>query len=121
MPFTRHLVSACLVVLLSACAENQTHTPRSVGVEPTPSALAGGALVRAQCAGCHSVERAGTSPMTTAPAFRDLAARYPVANLQESLGEGMMTAHAAMPEFTFEPTQTADIIAYLESLATSQP
>lgn len=114
------IVCACLALALSACAQVQDHTPRSVGVQLTPSPSAGGVLVRAQCSGCHSVERTGASPMAAAPAFRDLAARYPVSDLQESLGEGMVTAHPAMPEFTFEPTQTADIIAYLESLATPE-
>ena len=121
MPSPHYLVSLCLALMLCGCAETYTNSPQSVGVQLVPSALAGGVLVHERCAGCHAVERTGASPMEAAPAFRDLAARYPVSDLQESLGEGMVTPHAAMPEFTFDPTQTADIIAYLESLATPQP
>ena len=51
-----------------------------------------------------------------APPFRELSRRYPVSSLQESLAEGLVTAHPEMPEFTFEPQQIRDLIAYLESL-----
>jgi len=42
--------------------------------------------------------------------------RYPVESLEESLAEGIITGHPTMPEFRFDPSQVADVIAYLKSL-----
>jgi mono/diheme cytochrome c family protein len=39
-----------------------------------------------------------------------------VENLEEALGEGIVTGHANMPEFRLEPDQIGDFIAYLKSL-----
>ena len=80
------------------------------------SVVRGAALVRSRCAACHAVGPAGDSPLAAAPRFRELSRRYPVSSLQESLAEGLVTAHPEMPEFTFEPQQIRDLIAYLESL-----
>lgn len=80
------------------------------------SVARGAALVRSRCAVCHAVGPAGVSPLALAPPFRELSRRYPVSSLQESLAEGLVTAHPEMPEFTFEPQQVRDLIAYLESL-----
>lgn len=76
----------------------------------------GAALVEARCAACHATGRAGASPVAAAPAFRDLHRRYRVADLQEALGEGLVTTHAAMPEVVLEAGEVADVVAYLESL-----
>ena len=52
-----------------------------------------------------------------APAFRELHKKYPVENLQESMGEGMAVGrHAGMPEFKMSPQQVQDVIAYLKLL-----
>ena len=80
------------------------------------SVARGAALAQAQCASCHAVERMGDSPSPDAPPFRRLSESYPVANLQEGLAEGLVTAHPGMPEFAFEPEQIRDLIAYLETL-----
>ena len=40
----------------------------------------------------------------------------PVEDLAEALGEGIVTGHAAMPQFVFEPYQVGAIIAYLRTL-----
>ena len=73
-------------------------------------------LVVENCSRCHSVERFGNSPLSKAPAFRTLHERYPVEDLAEALGEGIVTGHAAMPQFVFEPDQVGAIIAYLKTL-----
>lgn len=57
--------------------------------------------------------------MSAAPPFRGLAQRYPVANLQEALAEGLVTAHPAMPEVILEERDIADLIAYLENVGSS--
>lgn len=68
------------------------------------------------CARCHAVERTGESPNPRAPPFRALHQRYPVANLEEALAEGIFVGHAEMPQFEFDPSQIGDFIAYLTSL-----
>jgi mono/diheme cytochrome c family protein len=80
------------------------------------SVARGAALVRLRCVACHAVGPVGDSPLALAPPFRELGRRYPVSSLQESFAEGLVTAHPEMPEFTFEPQQVRDLIAYLESL-----
>lgn len=40
----------------------------------------------------------------------------PVEDLAEALGEGVVTGHAEMPQFVFEPDQVGAIIAYLRTL-----
>jgi hypothetical protein len=45
-----------------------------------------------------------------------LRLRYPVENLEEPLSEGIITRNPAMPEFSFDPSQISDIIAYFKSL-----
>ncbi len=72
--------------------------------------------MRAKCARCHAVEKVGSSRLKAAPPFRALHSRYPVESLEESLAEGIVTGHPAMPEFQFDPDQVGDVIAYLKSL-----
>ena len=101
---------------LTGCAGEAV---RQTGPEPVVmgSADRGAVLVRQNCASCHAVERSGDSPMTAAPPFRDMGVQYPVRDLQEAFAEGLVTAHPAMPAFEFEPTQIADVIAYLENVS----
>jgi mono/diheme cytochrome c family protein len=80
------------------------------------SAQVGQKLVQANCASCHAVGRVGDSPLRIAPPFRDLHKRYPVENLAEALGEGIITGHPTMPEFRFAPDQVEHIVAYLKTL-----
>ncbi len=82
----------------------------------TPEAQKGFSILSANCARCHAIGKTGDSPFKPAPPFRTLHNRYPVESLEESLGEGIVTGHPAMPEFQFEPDQVGDIIAYLKSL-----
>jgi len=82
----------------------------------SPAARRGLVLVRTHCARCHSIDKAGDSPFKPAPPFRTLHLRYPVEDLEEPLAEGIITGHPAMPEFTFDPGQVGDVIAYLKSL-----
>ena len=82
----------------------------------SPAAQRGLTFVRATCANCHSVSRVGGSPLAIAPPFRKLHLNYPVENLEEALGEGIVTGHPTMPEFRLDPGQVSDVIAYLKSL-----
>ncbi len=76
----------------------------------------GRALVTMYCADCHATGATGSSPLLIAPRFRDLHKRYDVEFLSEALVEGIVTAHAEMPEFEFDPDQAAAIVAYLKTL-----
>ena len=65
---------------------------------------------------CHAIGRSGTSPHAVAPPFRSLAQRYPIESLEESLGEGLLSGHPDMPEFSFPPRDVGAIIRYLRSI-----
>ncbi len=79
----------------------------------------GHALVEANCGRCHAVGPEGASPLPAAPLFRELGQRYPIADLEEALAEGIMTAHPEMPQFAFEPRDIDAILAYIQSLQKS--
>ncbi len=87
------------------------------GVPGSPAR--GAVLAQTRCSGCHATGSNDRSPMLAAPPFRTLSQRYPVANLQEALAEGLVTAHPAMPEITLEEHDVADLIAYLDSVGNS--
>jgi len=72
--------------------------------------------VQTHCAQCHAIGRIGESPLTIAPAFRELHKRYPVDTLAESLAEGIVTGHPTMPEFRLDVAQINDVIFYLKTL-----
>ena len=76
----------------------------------------GETIVQMYCSQCHAVGKTGSSPLTYAPALRDLHRRYPVEQLEEAFAEGIYTGHREMPRFQFEPGQIDDLIAYLKSL-----
>lgn len=76
----------------------------------------GEALLAKSCGSCHAVGLTGESPHKFAPAFRTLGQRYPVEALEEALGEGIMSGHPDMPEFTFDADDVGAIIAYLKSI-----
>jgi mono/diheme cytochrome c family protein len=76
----------------------------------------GEALLVRSCASCHAIGRAGDSPDKLAPPFRSLGQRYPIESLEEALGEGIMSGHPDMPEFTFDAADVGAIIAYLKSI-----
>ncbi len=93
----------------------------ALGVQMTAVANAqsvqrGLTFARANCARCHSIDKVSESPLKIAPPFRTLHTRYPVEQLQESLGEGIVTGHQNMPEFRLDLDQIADFIAYLKTL-----
>jgi cytochrome c len=76
----------------------------------------GRAFAQAHCARCHAIGHTGRSPFRPAPPFRTLHQRYPIETLEESLAEGIVTGHPAMPEFRLAPNEIADFIAFLKSL-----
>ena len=75
-------------------------------------------IAERNCAACHAVGRAGASVNPKSPPFRTLAQRYPLQELEESLGEGIMVGHEGpeMPVFEFSPKQIEDLMAYLSAI-----
>jgi mono/diheme cytochrome c family protein len=117
---TGRWIAALAALTLGGCAGEavrQTETgPVIMG-----SADRGAMLVQQKCAGCHSVERTGDSPMSAAPPFRAMGVIYPVRDLQEAFAEGLVTTHPSMPAFELQPTEIADLIAYLERVSGTGP
>lgn len=72
------------------------------------------------CSGCHALPPATDSPVPKAPNFADLAGRWPVDSLAEAFAEGIVVGHGdhvQMPEFSFDPQEIEDLLAYLETLS----
>lgn len=102
MPF-----HAILVALALASMATSAHAQ---------SAQRGLTFARANCATCHAIDRSSESLLKAAPPFRSLHKRYPVEALAEALAEGISTGHPAMPEFSLEPREIGDLIAFLKTL-----
>ena len=75
-------------------------------------------IAQRNCAPCHAVGRTGDSTNPKSPPFRTLAQLYPLSELEETMGEGMMVGHEGpeMPMFEFRPEQIEDFIAYLGAI-----
>jgi mono/diheme cytochrome c family protein len=101
--------AVCVAVLLSAGGSG-------VSAQSSPTAQRGLNLAMANCSRCHAVDKLSPSPLALAPPFRDLHLRYPVENLAEALGEGIVTGHQNMPEFRLDPGQVSDFIDFLKAL-----
>lgn len=84
--------------------------------QTAPDVQRGAQLAQANCARCHAIDKLSPSPLALAPPFRALHTRYPVEDLEEPLAEGIVTGHANMPEFRFDPDQIRDFIAFLKTL-----
>jgi len=101
---------ACRMIALSTIALYAGE----VAVAESPAERRGLRFARLHCAPCHAIDRVGESPLPIAPPFRTLRLKYPVADLQRPLAEGI---HPVMPRFQLEPDQVADLMAYLKTLA----
>ena len=80
-------------------------------------------IAQRNCAKCHAVGRTGESTNPKSPPFRTLAQRYPLKDLEESLGEGIMVGHEGpeMPVFEFRPGQIDDLMSYLRTIQVKAP
>ncbi len=76
----------------------------------------GAALLQRACGQCHATAKTGDSPNKEAVPFRTLGQRYPIESLEEALGEGIMSGHPDMPEFSFDADDVGAIIDYLKSI-----
>ncbi len=103
-------VAASLFIAATGCLATA-----SAGADAAVVAM-GREIVEQHCASCHATGPAGDSPLPAAPPFRDVHQRYDVELLVEALVEGIVTAHAEMPQFEFEPQEAEAIVSYLKSL-----
>jgi mono/diheme cytochrome c family protein len=81
--------------------------------EESPAARRGWIFVRVHCARCHAIDKVSASPLATARPLHALHIKYPVADLQRPLAEGI---HPMTPVFRLTPSQLADVMAYLKTL-----
>ncbi len=90
----------------------------------TPAAAAddaavarGKALAEVNCAGCHAIEATGASPLAAAPRFPDIAVSFDLADLEDSLNEGVAADHTIMPDWQMTSEQAHALASYIISLA----
>jgi cytochrome c len=78
----------------------------------------GESIAKANCGRCHAIGRAGRSRNPKSPPFRHLSRKYPLSNLEEALGEGIVVGHEGleMPQFQFDAKQIEALLAYLNSI-----
>ena len=111
MPALHKVAAAAFLILATA-------RPATSQAGEAPALIERGrTLVETNCASCHAVGKTGESVLPKAPLFRNLGRKYPIENLSESLAEGIMTGHPAMPQFVFSPAEIDAILAYLASIA----
>ncbi|MBF9232314.1 c-type cytochrome [Microvirga alba] len=77
----------------------------------------GRAIAKEYCSMCHAIGKTGASPKDGTIPFRDLHTRYPIDNLDEALGEGLVINHPDMPEITLTVPQIYDFKAFVRSLS----
>lgn len=105
----------------AALAAGPLASPAAASESFAALAALGQQLLEKSCSGCHATGKTGDSPKPQAPPFRDLSKRFPVEGLAEALAEGIVTGHADMPEFVFQPIEIDGIIAYLETIQVEEP
>ncbi|SMP00782.1 c-type cytochrome [Roseibium denhamense] len=107
-------IALAICMMLSSC---QLALAGGGAYPSDPASLASGReLAEIHCASCHAVAVDDVSAQPGAPAFRNLSDRYPLESLEESLAEGIVTAHGNMPEIAFEPDDIDDFLGYLTSI-----
>lgn len=110
----RFALSATLVIALAATLGSARP---AIAADRGRLAL-GASIAKANCSRCHAVGRTGASANPKSPPFRFLARRYPLSNLEEALGEGIVVGHEGpeMPQFQFNAKQVEALLAYLASI-----
>jgi cytochrome c len=76
------------------------------------------AIAQENCSRCHAIGDTGASANPKSPPFRTLAQRYPLTDLEEALGEGIMVGHEGleMPQFRLSAAEIEALLAYLSSI-----
>ncbi len=77
-------------------------------------ARAGREVATSLCIQCHEIDGAGRDPSRVPPGFGAVADMGSQTAL--SLRVFLQTPHGAMPRYQLTPTETDDVIAYIQSL-----
>jgi mono/diheme cytochrome c family protein len=115
------MTRSAAVLALACILETAARMAYAAPAEDEQQIKRGAQLLQQKCAPCHAIGKTGDSPRAEAPAFRTLSQRYPIESLEESLGEGIMSGHPDMPEFSFDADDVGAIIAYLDSIQQAPP
>ena len=105
-------LSALAALALSACA----HTEAPSAAAARGDIAAGQHLAEINCSACHAIGAEGESRHAAAAPFRTLSENYPINALEEAFAEGVLVGHRDMPEFTLEPAEIDDLLAYIQSV-----
>lgn len=103
------LISAALLAVV----------PATASAAPDKATISRGrAIAKENCGRCHAIGLRGSSPNPKSPPFRFLAKRYPLSNLEEALGEGIVVGHEGleMPQFRLDAGQIEALLGYLASI-----
>ena len=68
------------------------------------------------CANCHEIGIAGTSPRAMAPAFGEIRSRYSRLALERELDAITTAGHYDMKPIRIEQADIEDIVAYIQGL-----
>lgn len=80
----------------------------------------GKALLKAQCARCHAVDRTGKSPLAEAPLFRTFGDKLYDTDFVQRLQDGLTTIHPGMPTFRFDRDDAEAAVNYLKAIQQSK-
>ena len=110
----------CVLRLFALCVLTLLLSNNAVWAQQESAATLnfGQKIAQKNCGRCHAVDRVGASPNPKSPPFRYLARKYPLENLEEARGEGIVVGHDGMqmPEFRLSTMQIEAFLAYLESI-----
>jgi mono/diheme cytochrome c family protein len=107
-----------IAIISAVCAMLAAHAHQALAQSPSAR---GEVIAKRLCARCHAIGESDTSPMGLAPPFRDLSKRYRIETLAETLAEGIVVGHPAMPQFTFSPREIDALLAFISGLKSREP
>jgi mono/diheme cytochrome c family protein len=99
---------------LTACAGGGAPFARGdAGASPADR---GRALAMGRCAGCHAVAPGMASGRPNAPPFAQLGLRFTGIGWERAMAEIARGGHEDMPPTRLDPSEIADLSAYVQSL-----
>ena len=110
----RFIVRRTLSALVSLIAFGLVGCAAVTADEPTIAQ--GQKVATANCAACHAVTLADSSPRADAPPLRDLYKRYSNHDLRRAVEQGIHIGHADMPTFRLGARDAQALAAYLWEL-----
>jgi cytochrome c len=118
----RHVVRFTAILLLTVLGGCASPDDQATANAEQGAAARGHAIAEKHCSQCHAIGPAGSSPVPSAPLWRDLVLVRDVDGLAESFAEGSFVhsnGPVQMPEFTLEPDEIDALLVYMKSLRAS--